>query len=71
MGLLWVWARGLEMRLFVILICGFWLELEENIREWTGLEFTKFQRALENREKKEETGCEIICAAPTTLAVKG
>ena len=43
-----------------------------NIRvEWTGLEFDKSQRAVENREKMEETGCEIICGAPTTLAVKG
>ena len=25
--------------------------LEDNIREWTGLEFTKSQRAVENREK--------------------
>ena len=25
---------------------------EDNIREWTGLEFAKFQRAVENREKK-------------------
>ena len=24
---------------------------EDNIREWTGLEFAKFQRALESREK--------------------
>ena len=24
---------------------------EENIREWTGLEFDKSQRAVENREK--------------------
>ena len=24
---------------------------EDNIREWTGLEFTKSQRATENREK--------------------
>ena len=44
---------------------------EDNIREWTGLEFTKSQRAVENREKMEETGCKIICGAPTTLAVKG
>ena len=44
---------------------------EDNIREWTGLEFTKSQRTVENREKMEETGCEIICGAPTTLAVKG
>ena len=44
---------------------------EDKIREWTGLEFAKSQRAVENREKMEETGCEIICGAPTTLAVKG
>ena len=25
--------------------------LENNIREWTGLEFAKSQRAVENREK--------------------
>ena len=43
---------------------------EDNIREWTGLEFTKSQRAVENR-KMEETGGEILCGAPTTLAVKG
>ena len=24
---------------------------EDNIREWTGLEFSRFQRAVENREK--------------------
>ena len=29
---------------------------EDNIREWTGLEFAKSQRAVENR-KMEETGC--------------
>ena len=45
---------------------------EDNVREWTGLEFAKSQRALENREKrKEETGCEVTCGAPTPLAVKG
>ena len=37
---------------------------EDNIREWTGLEGVGEQR------KMEETGCEIICGAPTTLAVK-
>ena len=42
-----------------------------NIRKWTGLEFGKSQRAVENREKMEETGCEIICGAQTTLVVKG
>ena len=44
---------------------------EDNIREWTGLEFAKSQRAVENRKKMEKTGCKIICGAPTTLAVKG
>ena len=44
---------------------------EDNIREWTGLEFSRSQRALENREKMEKTGWEIMCGAPTTLAVKG
>ena len=29
---------------------------EDNIREWTGLEFAKSKRAVENR-KMEETGC--------------
>ena len=43
---------------------------EDNIREWTGLEFGKFQRAVENKGKMEKTGCKIICGAPTTLAVK-
>ena len=42
----------------------------DNIREWTGLELAKSQRAQENR-KMEETSCEVICGAPTTHAVKG
>ena len=37
---------------------------EDNIREWTRLKFAKSQRAAENAG-------EIICGAPTTLAVKG
>ena len=41
------------------------------IREWTGLGSAKSQRTVESREKMEETGCEIICGAPTTLAVNG
>ena len=41
---------------------------EDNIREWTDLEFAKSQRAIENKEKIEETACEIICGV---LAVKG
>ena len=43
---------------------------EDNIREWTGLEFGRSYRAVENREKMEKTGYKIICGAPTTLAVK-
>ena len=38
---------------------------EDNIREWTGLEFGKSQRAV------EKTDCKIIRGAPTPLAVKG
>ena len=44
---------------------------EDNIREWTGLEFGKSQRAVEHREKMEKTDCKIIFGAPTTLVVKG
>ena len=44
--------------------------LLDNIREWTGLEFGRSQRAAENG-KMEEIGCEIIYGAPTTLVVKG
>ena len=44
---------------------------EDNIREWTDLEFAKSRRAAENRKKMEETGCKIICGVATTLAVKG
>ena len=44
---------------------------EDNIREWTGLEFGKSQGAMENREKMEKTGGKIICGAPMTLTVKG
>ena len=43
---------------------------EDNIREWTGLEFGKSQRAVEDG-KMEKTECKVICGAPTTLAVKG
>ena len=39
---------------------------EDNIREWTGLEFGRSQRSVENNPS-----CKIICGAPTTLAVKG
>ena len=46
---------------------------EDNIREWTGLEFSKSQIPEGSGEqgKMEKTGCKIICYAPTTLVVKG
>ena len=43
---------------------------EDNIREWTGLEFGRSQKAGE-QGKMEKNGCKIICGAPTTPAVKG
>ena len=46
-------------------------EVGRQHREWTGLEFTKSQRAVENREKWRKLIAKIICGAPTTLAVKG
>ena len=48
---------------------NFWWE--DNIREWTGVEFVKTQRAVVNRKKWEETGCEVNFGAPTIPAVKG
>ena len=44
---------------------------EDDNREWTGLESGRSQREVENRGEMEKTGCEIICGAPKTLAVKG
>ena len=46
-------------------------EVERQHQGWIGLEFAKSQRAVENREKWRDTGCEIIRGARTTLAVKG
>ena len=44
---------------------------EDNIREWTGLEFAKSQRAEENREKWRKLVAKSSVVPPTTLAVKG
>ena len=53
---------------------------EDSIRKWTGIEFAKSQRTVENggkkerkkkEKKKEETGCEVIWGALTTLTVEG
>ena len=45
--------------------------LEDNIREWAGLEFAKSQKAVENREKWRKLVAKIITCAPTILAAKG
>ena len=44
---------------------------EDNIREWTGLEFGKSQRAVVSREKWRKPVAKKNYGAPTTLAVKG
>ena len=43
---------------------------EDNIREWTGLEFAKSQRAVENRGKWRKLVEKSSVVPPTTLAVK-
>ena len=44
---------------------------ENNIREWTGLEFGRSQRTVENRAKWSKLIAKSICGGPATLAVKG
>ena len=44
---------------------------EDNIREWTGLEFGKSTEGSGEQGKMEKTGFKISCGTPTTLAVKG
>ena len=40
---------------------------EDNIREWTGLEFAKFQRAVENKQKWRKLGAkELWCPNDTS-----
>ena len=43
---------------------------EDNIKEWTGLEFQQVPEGSGEQGKMEKTGCKIICGAPNTLAVK-
>ena len=45
-------------------------EVGDNIREWTGLEFAKSQKAVENREKWRKLIAKSSVVPPTTLAVK-
>ena len=44
---------------------------DDNIREWTGLDVRQVPEGSGEPGKMEETGCEVICDTPTTLAVKG
>ena len=44
---------------------------EDKIREWTGLEFAKCQRAVENKEKWRKLVAKSSVGSPMTLAVKG
>ena len=39
---------------------------EDNIKEWTGLEFAQVPEGSVEQRKMKETGCEVICGAPTT-----
>ena len=44
---------------------------ENSIREWTGLDFGKSQRAVESREKWRKLVAESSVVPPMTLMVKG
>ena len=47
---------------------------EEVGRQHQGMDRPRVRKVVEGsreQRKKDETGCEIICGAPTTLAVKG
>ena len=40
---------------------------EDNIKEWTGMDFASSTRAAEKQVKMERGCCEFICGAPTTF----
>ena len=44
---------------------------EDNIKEWTGLEWNIILRKAENREGVEEAGCKIYSGAPTVSQTTG
>ena len=45
---------------------------EDKMRKWTGMEFAKsVPEGSGEQRKMEETGCEVICSAPSTPVVKG
>ena len=46
-------------------------EMEDNIKEWTGMGFGDSLRAAEDREGWKIIVATVICGAPTTSKVKG
>ena len=42
---------------------------EDNIKEWTGMDFASSTRTAENRTRWKKDCCEFICGAPTTSKV--
>ena len=44
---------------------------EDNIEEWTGMEFGDLMRASEDRERWKKYCCNVICGAQTIVRVKG
>ena len=44
---------------------------EDNIREWTGLDFNSSQRAAEDRQRWQKIVADVSSGAPTTLMVPG
>ena len=44
---------------------------EDNVREWTGLEVAKSQRAVEDREKWRKLIVQSFVVPQRTVAVKG
>ena len=44
---------------------------EDNIKEWTGLDFNNSQRAAEDRQRWQKIAADVSSGAPTTLRVPG
>ena len=44
---------------------------EDNIREWTGLDFNSSQRAAEDRQRWQKIVADVSSGALTTLVVPG
>ena len=44
---------------------------EDNIKEWTGLDFNSSQRAAEDRQRWQKIVADVSSGAPTTLMVPG